>query len=187
MSLCHAIQKQKLLCSLWFGVLKADFRTCLLLRRSVFFTDTGSIPYHTWSYHIRPRHTIADPFLSYPAYPILLHQSLPYRCLWTNHSSGEEDMWELQLQNTKSGAWEQFLLLGFRAKAKRNTFFADTGSIALHVTSYAPQSAPLQHLIAALLAQCATHLSQRCCLLPGSISIHAPRTELYFCLAVRLI
>ena len=41
-SLSGAIQQQKLLSSPWFGVFRAKSPRGLLLRRSVFFTDTGS-------------------------------------------------------------------------------------------------------------------------------------------------
>ena len=38
---CHAVQRQKLLSTLWFGGLKANSSMCPLLRRSVFFTYIG--------------------------------------------------------------------------------------------------------------------------------------------------
>ena len=41
-SLCTGKQQQKPLSSSWFGTLKACIPTSLLLRRSVFFADTGS-------------------------------------------------------------------------------------------------------------------------------------------------
>ena len=43
-SLGHATQQQKLQSSPRFGVFKADFPTCLRIRRSVVFTDTGKRP-----------------------------------------------------------------------------------------------------------------------------------------------
>ena len=40
---CPVIQQQKLLSSPWFGAPKENLPTCLLLRRSVFFTDAGIV------------------------------------------------------------------------------------------------------------------------------------------------
>ena len=46
------------------------------------------------------------------------------------HSSGEEDAWESQLQSTESGGGEQFLLLDCRAEARIHgvSSFAGTGT-----------------------------------------------------------
>ena len=48
------------------------------------------------------------------------------------HSSGEEDPWEIQVESTKSGAGEQFLLQDCRAKAGIKGVFVFTGTGMMH-------------------------------------------------------
>ena len=65
---CPAVQQQKLLSSFCFGVFEANTFKCFLLRRSVFFTDTGRSGGHRAGTRMIVAGVAAESFADGPVY-----------------------------------------------------------------------------------------------------------------------
>ena len=57
-----------------------------------------------------------------------------YRCLWKEHSFGEEDPWADKPSECQIGGWRAVSAAGLQGKGspKKNTFFKDTGMSSKH-------------------------------------------------------